>query len=136
MLKIKCHFLFGGVLALLFSAIGYVLMATSSTSSSNYEELFRLAISQDRTLSQFQSLCKKYNVSTVDVCNSSDWGRFLRFEIDGKVYCVTRIGHLVKYKNNELMKKCIDFTMEQNLYGRGGSNTDNIFWEWNETNQH
>lgn len=136
MLKIKSRFLFGGAFALFFAAIVYILMATSSTASSNYEELFRLTISPDRTLPQFQSLCNKYNVSSVDVCNSRDWGRFLRFEIDGKVYCVTRIGHLLKYKNNDLMKKCMDFTMEQNLYGRGGSNADSVFWAWNEASQH
>ena len=134
MFKIKGRFLFGGILVLSFFAIMYVLMAASSIVSGNYEELFRLTVSPNRTFPKFQFLCKKYNVSSADVCNSEDWGRFIRFEIEGKVYCVTRIGHLLKYKNGDLMKKCIEFTIEQNLYGQGGSNTDSAFRMWNNPN--
>ena len=101
----------------------------------SYEELFRYAISPNRTFHQFQSLCQKYNVSSVDVCNSRKCGRFLRFEICDAVYCVTRLGRLFKYKNRHAVKEYIDIAEEQNLYDGQGNNTSNIFSMWNEIDQ-
>ena len=100
------------------------------------EVLFRYSISPERTPAQFRDLCEKYDVSSVDVCSSKEWGRFLLFAIGGQLYCVTRDGRLFGYKNDRFMKKHIDFTEEQNLYGGHQNAMDDIFSTWNEAGRH